>query len=189
MANNINEGSYATFDDYDIFPYRCVKYLMDNDEVIWKLLRYNDPEAWNKPNLTMAEKAALIYKGSDNTADYRVFMSRGQPDAQTFTDCQIRIANYSIFPENRVYGTMSLVFECYCHYKISHLSNYKIRTDMIMKRFIQVFNGATIPRDDGGGGAIGKLFFDRVGSESNRLELGGQLPFAGSWLIMSTKSS
>ena len=50
-----------------------------------------------------------------------------------------------------------------------------------MSRFIKVFNGASI-------GAIGKLFFDRVGSESNRQELGGQLPYTGKWMIMSNKS-
>ena len=181
MANNVNSGSYAQYKDYDIIPYNCISYLMDNDEVIWKLLKYPDPDAWNKPNLTKTEKAALIYNGSDNTALYRVFMDRGEPDVNTFENCQIRIANYSIYPDNRVVGTMSVVFEVYPHYKTNHLSNYRTRGDMIMSRFIKVFNGASI-------GGIGKLFFDRVGSESNRQELGGQLPYTGKWMIMSNKS-
>lgn len=195
MSNIINSGSYATFDDYDIFPYRCVKYLMNNDEIIWRLLKYNTPNAWDEndpsiPNLTMAEKGALIYNGSDNTANFRVFLDRGQPDTNTFTDCQIRIANYSIFPDNRVVGTLSIILEVYPHYKINHLSNYKTRGDVIMKRLLQVFNGATIPKDDSdGGGTIGKLYFDRQASESNRLEQGGQLPYLGKWAILSTKSS
>lgn len=181
MSNNINSGSYAQYENYDIFPYNCVKYLMDNDEVVWKLLKYNDPNAWEKPDLTQIEKAALIYNGLDNTVNYRVFMDRGQPDVDTFENCQIRIANYSIFPENRMIGTLSMIFEVYPHYKTNHLTNYKTRGDMIMKRLIQVFNGATI-------GGIGKLYFDRVGSESTRQELGGQLPFVGKWVIMSNKS-
>lgn len=184
MSANINAGSYAQYEDYDILPYRCVKYLMDNDEVIWRLLKYNTPNAWNEtecPNLTQAEKGALIYNGSDNTANFRVFLDRGQPDVNTFTNCELRIANYSIFPENRTVGTMSLIFECYPHYKTNHLSNYKTRGDMIIKRLLQVFNGATI-------GGIGKLYFDRTASESVRQELGGQLPYLGKWMIMSNKS-
>ncbi len=189
VGENISKGSYAQFNDYDIFPYRCVKYLIDNDEVIWKLLKYNSPDAWEQSDLSYDEKISMIYNGSDNAVKFRVFMDRGQPEVNTFENCQIRIANYSIFPENRVVATSSMVFEVYTHYHINHLSNYKTRSDMIMKRFLQVFNGATIPKDDEGGGAIGKLFFDRLGSESNRQELGGQLPYSGKWLIMSTKSN
>lgn len=181
MAYTVNAGSYNQFNDYDSFPYNCVSYLMENDEVIWKLLKYPDPDAWNKPNLTKIEKAALIYNGDDNTANYRVFMDRGEPDVNTFENCQIRIANYSVFPEHRVVGTMSMIFEVYPHYKTNHLSNYKTRGDMIMGRFFKVFNGAKI-------GGIGNLFYDRVGSESNRQELGGQLPYLGKWMIMSNKS-
>lgn len=178
----INDGSYAQYNDYDSIPYNCIKHLMDNDDMVWKLLKYNTPDAWNKPNLTQAEKAALIYNGSDNTVNYRVFMDRGQPDVNTFENCQVRIANYSIYPDNRVVGTMSVIFEVYPHYKTNHLSNYKTRGNMIMNRLIQVFNGAEI-------GGIGRLFFDRVGSESNRLEVAGQTPYAGSWMIMSNKAS
>ena len=182
MTNNINSGSYAQYNDFDSLAYICVKYLMENDEVIWKLLKYNDHEAWKKPDLTEAEKQALIYNGVDNTADSRVFLDIGQPDVLTAEICLIRVSPYSIFPENRIVGTISMMFEVYSHYKINHLSNYKTRLDMVAKRFLQVFNGANIES------GIGKLYFDRLGSESNRLENGGQLPFKGKWIIMSNKS-
>ncbi len=181
---DINAGSYAYYPDYDVVPYRCVKYLMEQDDIIWRLIKYNSPDAWDEtrfPNLTMQEKAALIYAGSDNTSDFRVFMDRGQPDVNTLEICQIRISNYSIFPENRVVGTMSVIFEVYPHYKVNHLSNYRTRGDMIMKRLIQVFNGSSIA-------GIGKLYFDRIASESTRQETGGQLPYLGKWMIMSNKS-
>jgi hypothetical protein len=181
MSNSINEGSYAQYEDFDNYAYNCVKHLMDNDEVVWKLLKYKTPDAWNQPNLTRAQKAALIYAGQDNSADFNVFMDIGQPDVETTETCVIRLSPYSVFPDNRVYGTVSLMFEVYSHYKLNHLGNYKTRVDMITKRFIQVFNGSVV-------GGIGKLFFDRMGSESNRLENGGQLPFRGRWIIMSNKS-
>lgn len=179
----INSGSYARYEQFDEFAYNCVKYLMDNDEVVWKLLKYNDPDAWNKPNLSKTEKAALIYDGSDNTAMFRVFLDQGQPDVNTFENCQIRISQYSLFPENRVIGTNSMMFEVYAHYKTNHLSNYKTRADMIMKRFLQVFNGCDAI------GGLGYLYFDRQATESARQEYGGQLPFRGKWVVMSNKSN
>jgi len=191
-SENINSGSYAQYDDYDILPYTLVKYLMNNNEMVWRLLKYSGNDAWDQPNLTFAQKGALIYNGaSDNTVDYRVFLDRGQPDVQSFETCQIRIANYSVFPENRTVGTVSMIFEVYTHYKANHLSNYRTRNDMIMKQLRQTFNGKLIPveKEDGGSGTIGKLYFDRKASESTRQELGGQLPFLGSWMIMSFKSN
>ncbi len=179
----INDGSYAQYEQLDEFAYNAVKYLMDNDEVIWKLLKYNDPDAWKKPNLTKEEKAALIYDGSDNTALFRVFLDQGEPDVNTFENCQIRISQYSLFPNNRVIGTNSMIFECYAHYKTNHLSNYRTRTDMIIKRFLQVFNGCDAI------GGLGKLFFDRVASDSPRQEYAGQIPYRGKWVIMSNKSN
>lgn len=186
MANYVptpEEKGYAQYEGFDSLSYECIKYLMDNDEVIWKLLFYNTSDAWNRANLTKEQKISLIYDGSDNTANFRVFADQGQPDVETAEQCQIRISPHSIFPDNRVIGTTSLILECYSHYKINHLSNYRTRIDMITKRFIQVFNGVTI------NGLVGNLFFDRMGSESNRMEWGGQQPFKGRWIIMSAKSS
>ncbi len=182
MANTISAGSYAQFEDWDAFSYNCITYLIDNDEVIWKLLKYNTPDAWDKTNLTKPEKTALIYDGGDNTVDFRVFMDMGQPDVETSETCQIRISPYSINSQNRTIGTVNMMFEVYTHYKINHLSNYKTRNDMIMKRFLQVFNGAII-------GGIGKLNLDGLGSYGSRLETGGQLPFRGKWVLMGNKSN
>lgn len=181
MANNVGQGSYAIYPEFDNFSYTCITYLMNNDEMVWKLLKYKSPDAWDKPNLTYTEKAELIYKGSDDTTRYNVFMDIGSPDVITREDCIIRIAPYSIFPDNRVIGTVSMMFEVYCNYHINTLNNYKTRVDMITQRFLTIFNGADIK-------GIGKLFFDRLGSESNRLEWGSQIPHKGRWIIMSTKS-
>lgn len=182
-SSNVNAGSYAQYEIFDEVSYTCVKYLMEHDEVIWKLLKYSTSDAWNKPNLTFTEKGQLVYNGEDNSAKVaRVFLDLGQPDVWTDEVCIVRIAPYSLFPENRVTGTISIILETYSHYKINHLTNYKTRVDMITKRLLQVFNGVRI-------GGIGRLYFDRQGSETNRLETGGQLPFKGKWLLMSNKSN
>jgi hypothetical protein len=179
--DKFREG-YATYDDFDALGYNCVKFLIDNNENIWKLLKYLSPDAWEKPNLTRQEKASLIYAGQENIFDYRVFMDLGQPDVITQEACIIRISPYSIFPENRSIGTISIMFEVYSHYKINHLSNYKTRVDTIMKEFLKTFNGVNV-------GGIGLLNFDRLANQSARLENGGQLPFRGKWLLMGVKSN
>lgn len=182
MTYNINSGSYAQYNDFNQFSYKCIKYLIENNESIWKLLKYNTADAWDKPNLTSEEKGRLIYAGQDNTSLSRVFLDNGQPDVWTDEVCIIRICPYSIFPENRTIGTISIYFEVYSHYKINHLSNYTTRVDTIAMDFLKVFNGINIA-------GIGKLFFDRMGSESTRLENGGQIPFRGKWILLSNKSA
>lgn len=183
MANSVNENSYAEYPFFDSYSYNCIKYLMDHDEVIWKLLKYTGPDAWDKPNLTQEEKAALIYTGQDDTSLYKVFMDQGAPDVLTREDCILRISPHSIFPDNRVIGTVNMIMETYANYHCNTLSNYKTRTDMITQRLLSVFNGAQID------GMIGKLYFDRLGGESNRLEWGGQSPWKGRWIILSSRTT
>lgn len=185
-SENINSGSYAQYDFFDSISYNCISYMIQNDELIWRLLYYKNEDAWKEPpynaNLTPEQKAAMIYNGSDDTTKFNVFLDQGSPDVMTREDCIIRISPHSIFPENRTVGTINIILECYCHYHINTLSNYKTRSDMITKRLIELFNGTTI-------GGIGKMYFDRVGSQSDRLEWGGQTPFKGRWIIMSNKSN
>ncbi len=187
MSNSINAGSYATYNGLDSFSYTAIKYMLDNDELIWKLLYYNTPDAWNQTNLTESQKTALIYKGEDDTAKFRVFMDTGQPDVLTNEICCIRIHPYTLNPDNRVWGSVTLMFEVYAHYKINHLSNYKTRNDVILQRFISLFNGIDLKNEQGN--QIGKLHFDAMGTFGLRAETVGQLPFRGKWLMMGNKIS
>lgn len=180
-VNNFREA-YATYENFDELAYNCIMHMRDSNELIWKLIKYATPDAWTKPDLTRQEKSSLIYAGQENIFDYRVFMDLGQPDVLTQEACIVRISPYSIFPENRSIGTISIMFEVYSHYKINHLSNYKTRVDVIMKEFLKTFNGANV-------GGIGLLNFDRLANQSARLENGGQLPHRGKWMLMGVKSA
>lgn len=174
--------AYNQYNDFDEWSYRCISYLMDNDEVVWKLIKYATPDAWSKSNLTEAEKIAMIYNGTDDSSKFNVFLDSGSPDSITREDRLIRISPHSIFPDNRTVGTVNVMFEVYSNFHINTLTNYKTRTDMIAKRFIQVFNGATI-------GGIGLMHFDRMGSFSDRAEYVGSVPIRGRWVVMSNKSA
>lgn len=188
ITPKISEGSYATYEVFDELSYNCIEYLMNNDEMVWRLLYYNTPDAWDeenlaKPNLNQEQKASLIYNGSDNTANYNVFMDMGQPDVETEEKCIIRIHPYNGQSPNRVVGTVLVMFEVYTHYKLNHLSNYKTRNDMILKRFIKVFNGVAIKS------GIGNMHLDNMGSYGTRIETGGQLPWRGKYLLMAIRTT
>lgn len=180
MANSVNAGSYATYAGLSDFSYIAIKYMLENDDLIWKLLFYNDSFAWNKPNLSQSQKTSLIYKGEDDTSSFRVFMDTGQPDSEKNEVCIVRIHPYTINPDNRVWGSVTMMFEVYSHYKINHLSNYTTRNDMILERFISLFNGIEL-------GGIGKLHFDAMGTFGLRVETVGQLPYRGKWVLMGNK--
>ncbi len=183
MTTNVfDKADYAKHAAFPFYAYECISYLMKENEMVWKLLKYLTPDAWRKDNLTLEEKAALIYAGQEDTSKYHVFMDSGQPDAVTREDCIIRIAPHALFPDNRVYGTNNLIFEVYSHYKINTLDNYTTRVDVITQQFIEVFNGALL-------NGLGRIYFDRMGSFTNRGEIGGQIPHKGKWLIFGNKSA
>lgn len=183
VTPNVGEGSYALYDGLDSIGYNCIQYLMSHDEVIWKLLKYNTPDAWQMPDLSAEQKGELIYKGGDDAALFNVFMDMGQPDVITNEICVIRIHPYHLTAKNRVVGDIHVMTEVYSHYKINHLSNYKTRNDMIIQRFLQVFNGANIK------GLLGNLAVDDLGTYGTKMETAGQLPFRGKWVLFGSHSN
>lgn len=181
-SSYVGEEGYNKYFRLAKLSYDCITYLMDNNELIWKLLKYNDPDAWKKADLTHAQKADLIYKGQEDATLSRVFLNVGQPDVWTSEDCIIRISPYQIDPDNRTVGNVSMAFEVFAHNKIDHLSNYQTRTATIAQQFLEVFNGAQLE-----GNGISRIYFDRLGNQNDRLLQGGQIPYKGYWILMSIK--
>ena len=87
------EREYATYSSIPSESYKIIEHLITNPkaEIIWKLLKYNDADAYTRPNLTQKEKAALIYKGETIQADYRVFFDFMMDDAETEMNTILRI--------------------------------------------------------------------------------------------------
>jgi hypothetical protein len=150
---------------------------MYNEEEAWKLLKHNDADAWNKPNLTMQEKVDLVYAGQPDETLYRVFNSVGQDNSWTKEACILRIAPVTLLPTNYVFGYMSIAFEVYCHYKMVSLSNYTSRIDSLTQRIIETFNGADIEN-------VGRVFFDYKASALAKSMVMGSIPFKGRVTIM-----
>jgi len=179
LQSRVGSDAYNSYGTLADFSYNCISYLMDNNEMVWKLLKHNNPDAWNETDLSYEEKAELIYKGQQDASTSRVFLDIGQPDVLDEQICILRISPVAITPKNRTVGIVSMMFEVYSHYKANHLSNYQTRVDLICQNLLGVFNGKEM-------GGIGKMFFDSLRSTDNKLSQGGVTPFRGKRLVLST---
>jgi len=179
---NIGLEAYGDFRVFSKLSYNCIKYMMDNNELIWKLLKYTDPDAWGRPNLSQAEKAALIYSGQQDSSKYHVFMDGKQPDVLMEEISLVRIMPYHAVGLNRTLGMISVSMEVFSHYKINHMSNYQTRIDTIAEELLATFNGVNV-------GGLGLMVFNQSEDESSRLFEAGQIPFGGKQIIFATFSA
>ena len=179
MAREIGLSAYNDFGLFSKLSYACIKALMEKNELVWKLLKYTDPDAWNKPNLTQEEKGSLIYKGQQDTSQYNVFMDGKQPDVMVSEVTLVRIMPSYAAGLNRTVGFVQVSMEVFSHYKINHLSNYQTRIDTIAEELLGLFNGIDV-------GGVGFLTFDTMADQSSRLFQAGQIPFGGKQIVFST---
>ncbi len=178
MPNNIGKEAYSSFSIFPKLSYNCIKILMEQNELVWKLLKYTEPDAWDKSDLTHEEKAALIYTGQQDTSMYNVFMDGKQPDVLMKEVTLLRVMPYYAVGMNRTLGYIEISMEVFSHYKINHLSNYQTRIDTIAGELLNIFNGIDV-------GGIGLLSFDKSADQSSRLFEAGQIPFGGKQIIFS----
>jgi len=181
MATDSIQAEYNSFLKFPDIPYNVTSYLINNNEMIFKLLKYADADAWSKSNLTLAEKRALIYKGSADMSDYRIFFDNSIDDTWMVEACMLRISPIELLPSNYVCGHVSVGLEVYCHSKVNHLSNYTVRVDTMIQQLLQTLNGADITD-------VGRLFFDKRASARCKVGIIGTLPYKGKALILVNHS-
>ena len=171
---------YAISENLPNISYRIIEYLMTSPdaEIIWKLLKYDDADAYSRPNLTLEEKSKLIYNGEAVLSKYNVFFDYMMDDAEDQMKTLLRIYPAEVYPTTRVTGICTVNLEVFTHSKINHLSNYTTRVDVIIQTLLKVLNGVDV-------GGIGVLFFDNQGSRYDRIQTIGQKPYKGKLLKMS----
>jgi hypothetical protein len=181
MTTDIRKDTYNKFENLPLLSSNCIEFLMNNNELIWKLLQYTDRDAYKNdskhPNLTKVEKAALIYNGMPNQNDFKIFLDVGQDDAITTETAIMRIHPMELVPVNHIYGNVSMAFECYAPFKSNTLSNHTTRIMTITQQIIETFNGQEI-------GGLGRLYFDARASSRCRMTLAGQTNFKGNVVVM-----
>jgi hypothetical protein len=177
MVMVVLQEEYNTFTNLPLLSYNCINYLMQNNDLIWKLLKYSDSKAYEKSNLTLQEKSVLVYAGQANVNDFRVFSDYGQDDSILSEIAILRISVLELLPTNYVYGHVTMGMEVYSHYKINTMNNYTTRVDTIIQQLLEVFNGADIE-------GIGRLYFDMKANPRSRVSIIGQIPMKGKILTI-----
>lgn len=149
-----------------------IYYLIDNNEIIWKLLKYDSNDALFKDDLTKKEKIDLIYKGSDVKIDgYKVFRQPFIDDAELTDTSMIRIFVSNILPNNKVVSDVGITMECLVHSKNIMIKSdleditYENRLELLLQQTIECLNGAEIK-------GLGRLFFDMDGSYLTKAIIG-----------------
>ena len=178
---SINE--YSDYEALNMMSFSIINYLVENNEDIWKLLKYNDNDALSpsNPNLSKSEKGSLIYSGQPDASLYRVFMQPATDSAFEKQSTQLRVYPDIIIPHNRINGTVTMTFEIVSHADLNSLSNYGTRIVWIIQQLIKTFNGKNIK-------GVGNLAFDKQGCpyDSAKQNLYNRKNYFGYTLMMST---
>lgn len=180
MNCNYNTTAYNKYSQVPNFSYKIIEHLMTNEkaEMLWKLIKYNDVDAYDKPNLTQEEKAALIYKGVGTQDEFSVFLDFMTTDAKYTTKTILRIYPGDVTPISRTTGIQGINIEVFVEFTINHLADYTTRVDRIVQILLDVLNGADI-------GGVGQLFLDASASRLCRISTIGVSPFKGKQIVMA----
>ena len=148
---------YNTFEKLPLMQYKIIEQLMLNNEDLFKMLKYNENNCLDRPNLTLEEKSALIYPGDIDSSNYRIFLDFFTDDSFTEQCSLLRIYPYFISPPNRVISDITFCIEFLSHNKITQLNNYTNRNVYAFQQIIETINGTDVS-------GVGLLSFDRTGN-------------------------
>ncbi len=181
MAGEITQA-YNTDSAIPLISYNCTSYLMKNNELVWKLLKYPNSDAWDETNLTVAEKRAMIYNGGLDQYDYHVFFDDFQDDSMDKETTFLRIFPLEDTPESNSISNVAIAMAVYTHSNLNHLSNYQTRVETIIQQLKETFNGATVPK-------VGTLVYNQKRNRLCKSMLIGKVPYKGKVVIFQTFSS
>lgn len=190
LSNGNKYQAYTSFKEVPQFPYKIIEvFLTSNEEMVekfWKLLKYVDVDALEKPNLTYEEKIDMIWNGDSVEQKYNIFLkpligsSLDTAEAQT----QLRLYRYTISPNTRLEAVIAFEADFITNEKTCLVYQDGIlceRTDLMETMFLDIING----RDIGIGNGV--LTFNREMSRScsSQLNIGNSKTFFGRSLVFA----
>lgn len=166
-------------------PYAIMSYLATKDEIIWKLLAYNDYNALDKSNLTFQQKMDLIWVPEKNKlqSEYGVFLTNLVEDAISESKCIMKLYNYYVHAKELYKSTVVYSFDFLYGGNMSLVEYDGIpvsRGDLFINRILTILNGANV-------GGVGTLTFldDMSRYDLARSVVGNSKTFTGVQLFMS----
>ena len=173
---------YNSMSALPFIPYTILTYLARNDEIIWKLLKYNSYDALSKPDLTFKQKMDLIWRTGPQEK-YGVFTTNLIEDAIAESKCIMKIYTHYIHAKELNSSTVVYAFDCIYGGQMSLVDYNGVpvsRGDLFINRILKVLNGAYV-------GGVGKLTFldDMSRYDLGRSIIGNSKTFTGVQLFMS----
>ena len=174
--------SYNRLELLPNLPYSILERLMTDKkaELIWKLLKYNENDAYLKPDLSLKEKSAMIYNGNGDINNYNVLLDPYEDEATVQQKVFLRIYNGNNYPEDHIKSIQEVVFEVYCHPRIMTLKNYQNRIDAIIQCIFETLNGVDT-------GQLGHLFYNDTTKANCKILILGSKPYKGKYFILGTR--
>lgn len=108
MANTAKNN---TFNSMPQIPYQILTYLIDNNENLFKLLKYNSTDALQKEDLTKKEKIALLYTEVGQEDDYHIFLKPLIGEEMTDSVTQLRLYKARITPTTNLKAVLNYEFD------------------------------------------------------------------------------
>lgn len=174
---------YNSLSQLPNIPYNIIKYLVQNDEIIWKLMKYPDYNALSKPDLTMTEKLNMLWC-SGPQEKFNVFLTPLVEDAIPESKCIFKLYQYYIHAKELYTSTVVYAFDFLYGGQMTLVEYNGIpvsRGDLFINRILEVLNGAEV-------NGIGKLtFFDDMSRYSlGKATIGNSKTFTGVCMYMAT---
>lgn len=177
-------SSFNVYTEMPSIPFKIIRYLVENNDDIFKLLKYDTMDALTKDPLSIDEKLDLLYTDQDSEDGYRVFLKPLVDDAIPNACSQLRLYKVSMSPEDNLNGVVCYEFDIICGAKISHVYDREgipcSRIDLIEMELLKMLNGY----DEFG---FGYLQFNKELSRSctERLAISNSKTFFGGSLVMA----
>lgn len=174
MFNNLAQLPYAA--------YNILMYLVNNNEIIWKMLKYNDYDALSKPNLSISEKLDFVWKFGKQEK-FSVFLTGLVEDAIAESKSILKIYQYYIHAKPNSYISTAVFAFDFLYGGNMALINYEgvpvSRGDLFVNQILDTLNGVDI-------GGVGTLVFNDDLSRyiSERYVIGNNKTYTGNCLYM-----
>jgi hypothetical protein len=180
--DNNTMNKFNTDDSIPLMSYSCASYLVQNNELIWKLLLDKTPDSWKLPNLTTKQKTDMIYQGLGDVNNYNVFFDDFQDDAINSECTFLRIFPIDDIPQTHLISNVCIAMVVFTHWNLNHLSNYETRIERIVQQLKSTFHGRDIPK-------VGQLIYSQERSRACKSIIVGKTPYKGKMIVFNTYSS
>jgi hypothetical protein len=150
--------AYNQYEGLENIPDNIVTHMINNNENLFKMLKYDDLSPLSHSNLTSTEKRTLIYKGETDSTPFRIFLQPSTDDAVSTQNSQLRVYIDNVYPEDRIKGLVTVTFEVLTHNKLNTIEKgHKSRSLSMANEVLKTFNGCIVE-------SVGELFFNAQAS-------------------------